>query len=244
MLALLTAYPATAQTRLTPSLENNATSIVIGFVGGFVHSDDIRHSEVQIIDRLRNAYPDGVHAGIFENRQRERAYDSILNSLDRDNDGTLSDQEKRAARIILFGHSWGASAVVTLARELRTDGIPVLLTIQVDSIAKNGQNDSVIPPNVAEAINFYQTTGILHGRARITAADPSRTKILGDFQFNYATEPAECRDYPWYDRYFFKGHTSIECDPRVWSQVESLIRSQLPSTAAVAQTAVRNPTQN
>jgi hypothetical protein len=35
-----------------------------------------------------------------------------------------------------------------------------------------------------------------------------------------------------------KSHIEIECDPRVWKQVESLIRSKLPpparSTAAVS----------
>ena len=133
----------------------------------------------------------------------------------------------REPRIMLFGHSWGASAVVYLARELEKDGIPVALTIQVDSVAKHGQDDSVIPANVAEAVNFYQSKGIIQGRRRIVAADPARTAVLGNLHFEYKNEPAQCHAYPWYDRLFFKGHTSIECDPHVWSQVESLIETRL-----------------
>jgi hypothetical protein len=114
----------------------------------------------------------------------------------------------------------------------------VSLTIQVDSIAKHGVDDSVIPDNVAEAINFYQAGGILHGRSKITAADPSRTRILGNVRFTYEKEPPECRAYPWYDRLLFKGHTAIECDPRVWSQVEALIRMRLPNAPQPAQSVV------
>ena len=240
-LLILTSYAAVPGTDLRPPLDSKPNFVVVGFVGGFVHSDDIRHPEVQVIQRLRDEYASAIHVGIFENRHEEKANTSILNFLDRDKDGSVSDQEKRNARIILFGHSWGASAVVSLARELEREGIPVLLTVQVDSIIKHGQNDSVIPANVAEAINFYQTRGILHGRTRITAADPNRTQILGDFRFDYTREPAACSDFPWYDRRFFKGHTSIECDPRVWSRIESLIRTRLPAIPSLMQTKAQTP---
>ncbi|MBV9180495.1 MAG: hypothetical protein JO356_04220, partial [Acidobacteria bacterium] len=138
------------------------------------------------------------------------------------------------ARVILFGHSWGASAAIYLARELERDGVPVSLTIQVDSIAKHGRDDSVIPANVAEAMNFYQPRGILHGRSAITAADSSKTKILGNLRLTYDKAPAECRLYPWYDRLLFKGHTAIECDPDVWSRVENLIRMRLETSPILA----------
>jgi len=47
----------------------------------------------------------------------------------------------------------------------------------------------------------------------------------------YRKEPAQCRNYPWYDRLLFKDHTQIECDPRLWAQVEELIRRKLPAPA-------------
>jgi hypothetical protein len=219
-----------AQTQFAASRDNEAAPVVvIGFLGGFVHNNDRRHAEVQTAQQLRATYGNGVHVEIFENRQRAEAHKSILDWLNRQRHGKLTDEEKRSARIILFGHSWGASAVVSLARELQRNGIPVLLTVQVDSISKSGDDDSLIPANVAEAVNFYQTGGILHGRSKIRAADPSRTRVLGNFRFQYREQPAECRAYPWYDRLLFKGDTAIECDPRVWSQVEALIRMRLPA---------------
>ena len=241
---LLSSYLA-AQTQLAPPTESDASpALVVGFVGGFVHSDDRRHAEVQMAQQIRATYGNGVHVQIFENRRRAKAHALLLDWANSGGAGELADEAKRSPSIILFGHSWGASAVVSLARELQRDGIPVALTIQVDSIAKNAEDDSLIPANVAEAVNFYQTRGILHGRSKIRAADPSRTTILGNFRFTYEKEPAGCRAYPWYDRLLFKGHTAIECDPRVWSQVEALIRMRLPSVPEPAQTQVATRVAN
>jgi hypothetical protein len=206
-----------------------APVIVIGFVGGFVKHDAMVHSAVQVAAHLRQDYPSGVQAEVLENRQREKAHAEIVRFVDSDRDGTLSVEEKRNARIILYGHSWGASEAVTLARELGREGIPVLLTVQVDSVSKPGENDRVIPPNVAAAANFYQPDGFLHGQAHIRAADPERTHIIGNFRFDYKANPILCKQYPWYDRLFMRSHIEIECDPRVWTQVESMIQSRLPA---------------
>jgi hypothetical protein len=210
--------------------------MVIGFVGGFVKHDAHAHSTVQVVEHLRNEYREGVYVESFANRHRGQAYKEILRRLDGDNDGSLSAEEKHKARIVIFGHSWGASETVTLARKLEHDGIPVLLTIQVDSVAKVGQDDSVIPANVVQAINFYQPDGIVHGRPKIRAADPVRTEILGNFRYDYKVNPISCDGYPWFDKLLVKAHTEIECDPKVWSQVESLIYKKLspeaPASAA------------
>jgi hypothetical protein len=204
--------------------------IVVGFVGGFVRHDNAVHSPVQMASRLRDGYPSGVHVEVFENRRREQAYQGILKLLDDDHDGKLSEEEKRGAQIIIYGMSWGGSETVALARELGEQKIPVLLTIQVDSVAKVGQNDAVIPANVVEAANFYEADGFLHGQTEIRAADAASTRILGNFRFEYGAKSLKCENYPWYDRMFMKYHTEIECDPAVWNQVESLIRSKLPPT--------------
>ncbi len=205
---------------------------MIGFVGGFVRHDDTVHEEVRLAHELQSDYPAGVRAKIFENRQGRQARQSILEMLDADANGTLSEHEKRNARIVLYGHSWGASEAINLARTLGKDGIPVLLTIQVDSVAKFGQDDRLIPANVAQAINFYQENGLLHGRRQILAADGYRTKILGNVQVDYTTEKVHCSGYPWYAQMFMNAHIEIECDPSVWNRVESLIRSKLPLAAA------------
>ena len=201
--------------------------MVIGFVGGFVKHNNLVHSTVQVVDHLRNEYPAGVYIQAFENRRREKAYQEIFERLDLNHDRVLSTEEKQNARIIIFGHSWGASEAVTLARKLERDGIPVLLTIQVDSVSKLGQNDGVIPANVEQAVNFYQPDGVVHGRSRIRAADPARTEIVGNYRFDYKANPISCDGYPWFDRILVRSHTEIECDPKVWSQVESLIYSKL-----------------
>jgi hypothetical protein len=204
---------------------------VIGFVGGYVKPDARIHSTVQLAERLRNLYPAGVYVRVFENHHGDQAYQELLRHLDSDHDGTLSPEEKRRARIIIFGHSRGASETVTLARKLERDGIPVLLTIQVDSVSKSGENDAVIPANVAQAVNFYQPHGLVHGQARIHAADPDHTEIVGNFRFDYSANPITCNGYPWFNNIFMKPHIEIECDPKVWTQVEALIQSKLSPAA-------------
>jgi hypothetical protein len=204
---------------------NSSLPIVIGFVGGFISHDNAVHGGVQLAERLRKEYPAQVHVEVFENHRGEQAHQQILRLLDADHDGKLSPEEKQSARIIIYGHSWGGSETVALARQLQTDGIPVLLTIQVDSVSKIGEDDSLIPSNY------------LHGRPEIRAADPSRTKILGNIRFDYASKPVQCNGYSWFARAFEKPHIEIECDPNVINRVEELIRSQLsalPLTASKA----------
>ncbi len=207
-------------------------SLVIGFMGGFVGRNASHHAEVKLMQSLRDEYHGDVYFGMYENRRQDEAYAMIYEHLDSNHDGQLSEEEKNRARILLFGHSWGAYAVVALARRLNREGIPVMLTVQVDSVAKPFRNDSVIPANVHQAVNFYQTRGWIHGRSKIIAADPSRTKILGNVRYDYKHEPDAFHAYPWMARLLMKGHIEIESDPQVWSQVEALLRNQLPPVAA------------
>jgi len=201
--------------------------IVIGFVGGFVKHDDGSHLEVQLAERLRKSYPSNAYVRTFENHHRGRAHREILRILDRDHDHQLTPGERQQARIIIYGHSWGGSETIALARELEKENIPVLLTVQVDSVSKLGQKDSIVPSNVAEAINFYQANGFLHGRSEIRAADPASTRILGNVRMDYKEHPSACDLCRWYANPFMKTHLEIECDPTVWGQIEHLIRSQL-----------------
>jgi pimeloyl-ACP methyl ester carboxylesterase len=222
----------------------SSPAIVIGFVGGYVSHNNLSHMEAHLAAQIRAAYPSGVYAAAFENHRRGSAHAAILRLLDANHDGKLSKQEKENARIILYGHSWGASEAVTLARKLKRQGIPVLLTIQVDSVEKFHENDAVIPSNVEEAANFYQTHGWLHGESRIRAADPERTKILGNFRFDYSKHPVGCYSaYPWWDRHLATAHTEIECDPAVWDRVEALIESELPPTDSATAATTPEPTQ-
>jgi hypothetical protein len=220
-------HAAAASPVSAPDAVTTPRVMVLGFVGGFVKRDDMVHGPVQLAARLIRNYPSGVYVEVLENHRGQQALADIVRFVHAGRDGTPSLEEKHNARIILYGHSWGASEAITLARELEKEGIPVLLTVQVDSVTKPGQNDKVIPANVAEAANFYQLDGLLHGESQIRAADPARTHIIGNFRSDYKAHPIDCKQYPWYDRLFMKPHTEIECDPRVWTRVESLIRSRL-----------------
>jgi hypothetical protein len=230
----------------------SAKIIVIGFVGGRVHGDDAAHSGVQLAARMRQDYPSGAYINTFANRDGEEAHQAVLRALDVNHDGQLSAAEKHNARIVIYGHSWGASETVALADALDRDGIPVLLTIQVDSVVKRGENDAVIPPNVAQAVNYYQTDGLLHGRSTIRAADPTRTHLIGNFRFAYGPKPIACEAaYPWWDRVAMQQHIEIECDPKISQEMEQLIRATLSapnhatptssSASATAITANRDP---
>ena len=192
--------------------------IVVGFVGGFVHRNNSGHSEVQLAARLRKDYAPGVQLeDVPKIIRAEARRDEILRLLDSNHDGTLSSQEKADARIAIYGHSWGASETVTLARALGEQGVPVALTIQVDSVRKPGENDAVIPANVAEAANFYQQDGILKGLRKICAADATHRRILGNFRSDYKTHTINCAGYPWYARMFMRPHIEIESDPASWA---------------------------
>jgi hypothetical protein len=203
--------------------------IVIGFLGGFVRHDDSVHTTVQVARSLREAYPSAIHVATFENRRMSDAHDLIVRLLGGKTAEGLTEEQKRSAHIILYGHSWGACAVVSLARQLKSEGIPVVLTVQVDSVSKAGRDDQTIPDNVRYAANFYQDKGIIRGQQKIVAADASRTKILGNFFFDYSAHPIACPEYPWYTRFFMRSHIEIECDQKVWQRVENLIREQLPT---------------
>jgi hypothetical protein len=213
---------------------NARNAIVIGFIGGFVRRDDMHHPEVQFAEYLRQTYPSIVHAEVFANHEGKRALRRVVQLLDTNGDGVLAPSEKEQASIIIYGHSWGASQAITLAHELEGLDIPVLLTIQVDSVHKPGHEDAVIPSNERSAVNFYQTKGVIHGRPHVRASDPQRTTIIGNFQMTYEDRRINCDNYPWIARHLNKPHHEIENDPLVWEQIASMIDSEMSkSTAAV-----------
>jgi pimeloyl-ACP methyl ester carboxylesterase len=233
LFATLTTFAESGSTVVSPA-GTSPNNILIGFVGGFVRHDNPRHGPVRLAQRMHETAPKDSYVQVFENRHRRAAYNTIVRLLDTDHNGALSESEKSRARVILFGHSWGGSAVVLLARELRRAGIPVLLTVQVDSVTKPWQSDSVIPDNVVEAVNFHQPHGMIHGRAQITAADPSKTQILGNYLYDYRKHPVQCQDPSFFDRVFTPDHAQSECDPKLWSQIEDLVRQRLATALNTA----------
>jgi len=234
-MSIAATVPLRAEGGAIAHVQNTPKYILIGFVGGFVRRDNPHHGPVQIAEHMELTDSNDAYVRVFENRHRKAAYHIILHLLDRDHDGSLSAAEKDQAHIILFGQSWGGSAAVMLARDLNHVGIPVLLTVQVDSVAKPWQNDRVIPPNVAEAVNFYQPHGLIHGRRSIRASNTSRTEIIGNYRFDYRRTPIHCQStLTWADRLFTPGHAQSECDPKLWGEVETLVREHMESQPNVA----------
>jgi hypothetical protein len=222
---------------IEPANRDIRKAIILGFVGGFVKRDDVKHPEVLFATYLQNRYGAAVHAAVFGNHEEKRAVEDTIQRLDTDKDGLLTAAEKEQVKIILYGHSWGASQTLTFARDLQRRGIPVSLVIQIDSVKKFGQDNRTVPANVAKAVNFYQRKGLTRGQPLIVAADAGRTKILGNFHMKYEDHQVNCDNYRWLSRVFNQPHHQIENDPQVWSQIASFIDSELLGTHAGTQTA-------
>lgn len=218
-----------AQTASDKALASAHGLIVIGFLGGFTKNGEPHHPEVWFGAYLRERYPSAAAVSVLSNHQRRRTMTNVLNLLDTDHNGVLTDAEKSQAKIILFGHSWGASETEAFAKELEKLGIPVLLTIQIDIVPKPGQQPILIPANVHAAINFFQSEGLLRGRPEIAAEDPRRTEVIGNLRMRYQGREVDCRNYPWLARTFNKPHHEIENDARVWDQIALLIDARLSS---------------
>jgi len=233
--ALGTAQLSVSKVHFPPAGSADAKVIIIGFVGGFVSQNDAKHPEVQFAAYLRHRYP-LIEAVVFGNHHGKKALHDVVRMLDSDGNGVLTPDEKRESTIIIYGHSWGAAETVTFAHLLGQMGIPVALTIQIDTIAKPGSRGAIIPENVASAINFYQTGGPLHGLPEIAAADPKQTTILGNILMTYVDRPIDCSNYSWYVRVFNRPHHEIENDLRVWDRIASLIDSNLSETTLRVQT--------
>ena len=204
----------------TPTPIPPGSTLVIGFLGGYDHWNDKHRSVRRLVLELRNM--PGVYAESISNHKRSLAMTLIRRALDTNSDGKLDPDEKARAHIILFGQSWGGAASVLTARDLEKLGIPVLLTVQVDSV---GFRDDEIPANVKVAANFYQhdPETAVHGRQEIRAADPARTTILGNFEFTYEWRSVDLANASWRRRLLGGSHTKMELDPVVWNQVEQYI---------------------
>jgi len=203
-------------------------TLVIGILGGWEAWNNDKKNVRRLALKLRLMNLPGVHVETLENHRRQLAVQLVGNALDCNQDGKLDAEERGSARIILYGHSFGAAAVVKLARELQQMGVPVLLTVQVDSI---GREDSLIPPNVRHAANLYQRHAIfLNGEPEIRAEDPQTTQILGNFQYDYSQKKVDMSEVSPFRKVFSRAHSRMDFDPEVWSQVEGMILQELSPT--------------
>jgi hypothetical protein len=198
-------------------------SLVVGFLGGRQSWNSSREGVRRLALELRAMKLPGLHVETVENVRRDLALQLVRNALDHDGNGTLSDKEKESARLILYGQSFGGAAVVKFANQLHDLKIPVLLTIQIDSV---GRHDDVLPENVAAATNLFQRNGIIiRGEPEIRAQNPLKTQIIGNFEFDYAKKQIDLSSVPWYKKFLRTSHTKMNQDPEVWKKVKELILS-------------------
>ena len=185
-----------------------AQPIAIGFLGALERADDPHRSVRKLTLRLREK---GWRAESYSHRDLRKAKRAVMRAL----------AESEDKRVVIFGQSMGGGATVKLARYLEAKHVPVLLTVQVDSF---GLHDSRIPGNVRAAANFYQREWFtIWGEGKISAADPTRTRILGNFEYEYPLTRVETWPESWPRRVFGGGHARMEADPRLWARIEALI---------------------
>jgi hypothetical protein len=196
-------------------------SLVLGFLGGRESWNSSREGVRRLALELRAMKRSGLHVETVENGRRDLALQLVRNALDRDENGLLSDKEKESARLILYGQSFGGAAVVKFANQLHHLRIPVLLTIQIDSV---GRHDDVLPENVVAAANLFQRNGmIIRGEPDIRAQNPAKTRIIGNFEFDYKNKQIDLSSVPWYKKIFRTSHTKMNHDPEVWKKVKEMI---------------------
>src|SRR5678816_2709943 len=111
------------------------STLVIGFLGGWERWDDPDRGVRKLAIELRGTR--GLYAETVSNHQRRLALQLIQAAFDWNRNGHLDPDERAGARIILYGQSLGGAAAVRLARELQGLDIPVLLTVQIDSVGRN-----------------------------------------------------------------------------------------------------------
>jgi hypothetical protein len=209
----------------TPIEENQ--TLILGFLGGRESWDDSSRGVRQLALKIDAMNLPDVHVETLENRKRDLAMELIQNSFDINQDGFLDERERSNVRLIMFGHSLGGAAVVKLSHNLKEVGIPVLLTVQIDSVGFT-YDDHVIPSNVRSAANLYQRDGwVLVGEDEIIPEDSEKTKIIANLRYDFKDKVVDMSGVPWERRFLSVPHSKMDADPEVWSTVEQLILSEI-----------------
>ena len=198
-------------------------TLVLGIVGGWERWDApqraIRHTALE----LRSLKLPGVWVETIENHKLYLAQQLVLQAFDFDHSGDLDKVERAAARLVVYGQSFGGRATLQLCRWLNELGILVRLAIVVDAY---GRDPYTVPPNVALAANFYQRDfGAIKGAPKIVAEDPERSQILGNWRYTYGGHAVAMPGEPWIRRWFMGSHLKMEYDPEPWQRVKALLVS-------------------
>lgn len=196
-------------------------TLILGFTGAFDHWDDPDRGVRRMALEIRRMKLSNVHVETLEHHRHSEAKRLVFLALDANKNRKIDPEERERLRIVLYGQSLGGGEVLRLARDLRKIGVPVELTVQIDSVSLR---DGWIPPNVKRAANFYQREILtVRGQDYIQAMDSRRTKILGNIRFHYPVWVP----YPLPElsmrRIFGGGHARMEADPVLWAAIKGLI---------------------
>jgi hypothetical protein len=204
--------------------------IYLGFVGALEPAHNKMSGVVQIADLLKgNEFPD-VCAESYSPYVWGDGLRWLLTHFPSHSGIVSADELQNAPKVVLVGHSMGGWAMMSVARRLSSRGIPVELTIQIDSV---GFTDYKLPRNVKCAANFHARDPLMPlTTKRLRMEDPNHTKLLANVTVVGA------------------GHESVTRDPRIRELVMQTIESLRvsfavdPVTQAARPSAPLRPAQN
>jgi len=198
-------FPSQSRIQAKENHETTCKVVYLGMVGGLETSNNKRSGVVQIRDILQGpTFPD-VCAKSFSPYVWWSGFHWLLTHFPAHPGRLTTDELSRAPKVILVGHSLGGWAVLSVARNLKRKGIPVELSVQIDSV---GITDHTTPRNVKAAAIFHANDVLfLLTTKTIKLEDPSQTKLVENVLVRHA------------------GHWSVTRDPRVKDLVICTVKS-------------------
>jgi len=188
-------FQSQSEIRAEENRDKTCNIVYLGIVGGTEPSNNSHSGVVQIRDVLRGpTFPD-VCAKSFSPYFWTSGFHWVLTHFPSHPGPLTKDELEKTPKIILVGHSLGGWAVLSVARNLNRKGIPVELSVQIDSV---GITDHTVPRNVKAAAIFHANDAMfLLTTKTIKLEDPSRSKLDENILVRGA------------------GHWSVTRDPRI-----------------------------
>ena len=205
-----------------PERSGSCKILVAGIVGGLDTPNNRFSGVVKIRKQLQALNNPEICAKTFSAYHWTSAYHWIAEYFPSRREERWSNEEIQSVpKIILYGHSLGGWACLSLARLLDTKGIPVELTVQIDSV---GFTDSVVPPNVKAAANFYHRATLpFLTRRNIRAENENSTQVLGNSRIPHV------------------GHITITRRPEIAAVILDTVRTLSAAAPAAESRAAGSP---
>jgi len=186
------AHPTNDSARIAENGQLPSCRIIyLGYVGALEPSGNKHSGIVQIRDILHKDYAD-VCAKSFSPYAWTDGRDWLLRHFPAHSGVLTSGELADSPKVILLGHSMGGWAMLSVARELRNRGIPIELTIQVDSV---GITDYTVPRNVKTAAIFHANDVLMFMTTKhLRLEDPASTKLIADVKVSGAGHESITRD--------------------------------------------------